>query len=143
MRKTFSDSTQALTTPTRGPVDPVVGIQTRNIMQGEAKRATPAPTGNPWTYQWCKPCHATNVLLCPWERSNPNPWTSGSRGRSPNSQYNAGRSHESHTLAHGLPVDLPVVQGVPCEKRFAPRLGAEQPQAVDQWIPWSEPTLAI
>ena len=32
---------------------------------------------------------------------NPNPWTSGSRGRRPNSQYNAGRGQEGHTLAHG------------------------------------------
>ena len=97
----FSDSTQALTTPTRGPVDPVVGDPTRNIMQGEAKRATPSPTGNPWTYQWCKPCHAKNVLLRAWERNNPNPWTSRARGHRPNSQYNAGRSDEGHILSHG------------------------------------------
>ena len=57
MRKTFSDFTQALTIRTRGPVEPVVGAESRHIMQGEAKRATSAPTGNPWTYQWCKPCH--------------------------------------------------------------------------------------
>ncbi len=87
MRKTFTDFTQALTIRTRGPVEPVVGAESRNIMQGEAKRATSAPTGNPWIYQWCKPCHAKNV--------------------------------------------------------FAPRPGAEQPQPVDQWNPWSEPKLAI
>ena len=101
MRKTFSDFTQALTIRTRGPVEPVVGAESRNIMQGEAKRATSAPTGNPWTYQWCKPCHAKTFLLRARERNNPNPWTSGTRGRSLNLQDNAGRGNEDHILAHG------------------------------------------
>ena len=101
MRKTFLDFAQALTIRTRGPVEPVVGAESLNIMQGDAKRATSAPTGNPWTYQWYKPCQAKNVLLRARERNNPNPWTSGTRGRSLNSPYNEGGGREGHILAHG------------------------------------------
>ncbi len=101
MRKTFCSAPGSGTAPTRGPVEPVVGARTRTRMQGEAMRTISSSTGNPWTYQWCKPCHAKNLLLCAREQNNPNPWTRGTRGRRPNSQHNAGRGQEGHILAHG------------------------------------------
>ena len=74
MRKTFVDFTQALTIRTRGPVEPVVGARTRNRMQGEAMRTISSSTGNPWTYQWCKPCRAKDVRCLRPGACNPNPW---------------------------------------------------------------------
>ena len=51
--------------------------------------------------QWYDPAHAKNVFGFHPGAYNPNPWTRGTRGRRPNSQYNAGRGQEGHIRAHG------------------------------------------
>ena len=96
--KRFCSAPGSGATPTRGPVEPVVGARTRNRMQGEAMRTISSSTGNPWTYQWCKPCYPKNVRCLRPGACNPNPWTRGTRGWRPfgmntRSRFNQWRHH--------------------------------------------------